>query len=139
MRLVQSNWQPNEGTKKVILAVGLESQGQSFIAVVKILEKMGHEVVPVTEVLMFDLKKFGNGLSPVRSARQLLALKVFFCVDKFAHDHSINSGCCFGKVVRHHLSNQGNIAEQLIRDFAFGMSATVAFGGNGWTDLPQVL
>ena len=91
MRLVQSNWQPNEGTKKVILAVGSESQGQSFIAVVKILEKMGQEV-PVTEVLMFDLKKFGNGLSPVRSARQLLAFKAFFCVEKFAHDHSINSG-----------------------------------------------
>ena len=92
MRLVQSNWQPNEGTKKVILVVGLERQGQLFVAVVKILEKVGHEVVLVTEVLMFDLKNFGNGLSPVRSARKLLAFKAFFCVDKFAHDHSINSG-----------------------------------------------
>ena len=90
MRLVQSNWQPNEGTKKVILAVSLESQGQSFIAVVKILEKMGHEVVPVTEVLMFDLKNFGNGLSPVRSARQLLAFNAFFVV--LVNDHSINGG-----------------------------------------------
>ena len=87
---------------------------------------------------MFDLKNFGNGLSPVRSARQLLAFKAFF-VNKFAHDHSINGGHQFGEVVRYNLSNQGNIAEQLIRDFAFGMSATVTFGGNGWTDLPQVL
>ena len=92
MRLVQSNLQPNEGTKKAILVVGLESQGQLFVVVVKILEKVGHEVASVMEVLMFDLKKFGNGLSPVRSARQLLGFEAFFSVDKFAHDHSINSG-----------------------------------------------
>ena len=121
----------------MILAVGLESHRQLFIAVVKILEKMGHEVVPVTEVLMFDLKKFGNGLSPVRHSWQVVLCHALWF--EFAHDHSINSGHCFGKVVRHNLSNQENVAEQLIRDFAFGMSATVAFGGNGWTDLPQVL
>ena len=66
MRLVQSNWQPNEGTKTVIMVVSLESHGKLFVVVLKILKKVGHEVVPVTEVLMFDLKKFGNGLSPVR-------------------------------------------------------------------------
>ena len=105
MRLVQSNWQPNEGTKKVILVVGLESQGQLFVAVVKILEKVGHEVAPVTEVLMFNFKKFGNGLSPVSFGWQLLGFHVLFV--KFVCDHSINSGHQFGKVVGHNLSNKG--------------------------------
>ena len=121
----------------MILVVSLESHRQFFVAVVKILKKVRHEVVPVMEVLMFDFKKFGNGLSPVSFAWQLLRCHALFV--KFVHDHSINSGHQFGKVVRHNLLNQGNIAEQLIRDFAFGMSATVAFGRNGWTDLPQVL